>query len=167
VKVRAATLDDVPELARVHTESSAVAYDGIAPPDPDGLVRRMRNWNAVIRKPDFHGFLAEDDGVAVGVLSVGASEHEDGAGELYAIYVHPDYWGRGAGQMLLDQAHQTLSELFDEAILTVLVANPRARRFYERNGWTLYDIRTEMHFGGIPIEVAKYRRRLVSDTQGA
>ena len=159
MNVRSATLDDVPELARVHTESSEAAYEGIAPPDPDGLTRRMRNWRAVIEKPDFEGFLAEDDGVAVGVLSVGASEHEEGAGELYAIYVHPDYWGRGAGQLLIDQAHAFLAARFDEAILTVLVANPRARRFYERNRWTLYDERTELHFGGVPIEVAKYRKR--------
>ena len=167
MNVRAATLDDVPELARVHTESSLVAYEGIAPPDPDGLARRARNWRNVIEQPQYDAFVAEDDGLVIGVLSVGASEQEEGAGELYAIYVHPEHWGRGAGQALLDTAHEVLSASYEEAVLTVLVANPRARRFYERNDWRLYDVRTELHFGGIPIEVAKYRTRFTRTGRGA
>ena len=40
MKVRRATRADVPELARVHTESARAAYAGIAPPEDDGLGRR-------------------------------------------------------------------------------------------------------------------------------
>ena len=72
----------------------------------------------------------------------------------------PDAWGSGAGQLLIERAHEVLAERFDEAVLTVLAANPRARRFYERNGWTLDELRTEPHFGGEPTDVARYRKRL-------
>ena len=100
-----------------------------------------------------------ENGAIVGVLNVGAARNEDGVGELHVIYVLPESWGTNAGQLLIEQAHETLSARFDEAVLTVLETNPRARRFYERNGWTLDEVRTEPHFGGEPTEVARYRKR--------
>jgi hypothetical protein len=48
------------------------------------------------------------------------------------------------------------------AVLTVIASNPRARRFYERNGWRLDVVVTEKHFGR-PIEVARYTRKLDPD----
>ena len=62
------------------------------------------------------------------------------------LYVDPDWWGSDAGQLLIEQAHLELGESCDEAVLTVLAANPRARRFYERNGWALDALVTEPHF---------------------
>lgn len=161
MRVRPATIVDVPELARVHTESSEAAYAGLAPPDPDGLVRRARTWREVVGQSEYEPFVIEHDGVVVGVLNVGPAQHGEDAGELYTIYVHPDYWGSGAGQALLEAAHEALAKRWDEAVLTVLAANPRARRFYERNGWMLEHVQMEPHFGGIPIEVAKYRKRFI------
>ena len=60
------------------------------------------------------------------------------------------------GQALIDEAHALLAESCDEASLTVLTANPRARRFYERNGWQLTDTLVEPHFArradrGVPL----------------
>ena len=39
---------------------------------------------------------------------------------------------------------------------------PRARRFYERNGWVLEQVKSEPQplFGGAPTEVALYRKSL-------
>jgi GNAT superfamily N-acetyltransferase len=148
VKVRAATRDDAVEMARVHYESSRAAY-GVE----DDLERRLRNWHVVFDTPDQSPFVAEDDGEVVGVLNVGPDE-------LHVIYVLPGWWGSGAGQLLIEKAHEVLAQTCDEAVLTVLAANPRARRFYERNGWRLDRVETELHFGGVPTEVAKYRKRL-------
>ena len=74
--------------------------------------------------------------------------------------MHPDWWGSGAGQLLVEAVQRALAETTEEAELTVLVTNTRARRFYERNGWELREEVTEPHFGGVPTEVAKYRKRL-------
>ena len=70
------------------------------------------------------------------------------------------WWGSGAGQQLMDHAHAELAKEYDSAQLTVLTANARARRFYERNGWVEAETVVEPHFGGIPTEVTRYRRAL-------
>jgi GNAT superfamily N-acetyltransferase len=57
-------------------------------------------------------------------------------GELYAIYVHPDYWSTGAGRSLMDAAVAALTQSgYQRAVLWVLNTNARARRFYEIAGW--------------------------------
>jgi GNAT superfamily N-acetyltransferase len=158
--VRPALPNDLEAIARVHTESSRAAYAGIAPADPDGLTRREAAWRDLLGASDFTPCVAEVDGKIVGVSNVGAGREDATVGELYVLYVLPEHWGTGVGQQLLEHAHATLAKRFPEAVLTVLAANPRARRFYERNGWTLERVVTEPHFGGVPTEVARYRRRL-------
>jgi ribosomal protein S18 acetylase RimI-like enzyme len=157
VNVRVAQPADAEAMARVHWLSSNVAYGR-----DDPFERRLATTREVFELEHVRHFLAEDaDGAVIGVAILSDDE-------LYALYVHPDWWGSGAGQLLLDEAQRALAETTDEAHLTVLVTNARARRFYERNGWTLYEEVTEPHFGGVPTAVAKYRRRFepVSDTGG-
>jgi ribosomal protein S18 acetylase RimI-like enzyme len=148
VFVREARREDAEAMARAHVASASAAY-GRA----EDLERRTERWRKVFDEPALRPYLAEDDGEVVGVLSVGRSK-------LHAIYVHPDWWGHGIGQALLDKAHALLAETSDEAELTVLVGNVRARRFYERNGWRFVEQVVEPHFGGEPTEVCKYRRGL-------
>jgi GNAT superfamily N-acetyltransferase len=58
-------------------------------------------------------------------------------GELYALFVHPDYWGTGAGWALADTATADLRANRCTAVwLWVLEANTRARRFYTRYGFS-------------------------------
>jgi ribosomal protein S18 acetylase RimI-like enzyme len=160
--VRPATADDVQQLAEVHTISSRTAYAGIAPPDEGGLERRLRIWAEVLADGTIQPFVADDGGRLLGFASIGPSEKHPGLGELFALYTHPDVWGAGVGQALLEQAHTALAARWDEAVLTVLDANPRARRFYERNGWALSEELVEQHFGGLDVAVCRYRRRFRS-----
>jgi RimJ/RimL family protein N-acetyltransferase len=46
---------------------------------------------------------------------------------------------------------------FDSASLWVLEDNPRARRFYEREGWTWDGGRREEEFLGVPVSEVSYR----------
>lgn len=69
-------------------------------------------------------------------------------GELYGFYVHPDYWGSGVANALLDASHKWLDARFSTACLWVLRDNPRARRFYERQGWTAHDIADVQYWEG-------------------
>ena len=149
----------MPELARVHNESAEAAYAEFVPPDPARLSRRSVVWRDVFGMPERSPFVAEAEGEVIDVLDVGPARAEIGVGQVYVLYVHPMWWGTEAGQRLLECAHEELARKYEEAVLTVLAANPRARRFYERNGWQFDRIKTEPHFGGIPTEVALYRKR--------
>jgi GNAT superfamily N-acetyltransferase len=74
----------------------------------------------------------------VGFAGVGPARDEPGTrGELYMINLAPTAWGRGIGTELLEQCVKDLSAFgHGEAILWVLRQNARARRFYQREGWT-------------------------------
>ena len=57
-------------------------------------------------------------------------------GEVYALYVTPDWWSSGTGRTLMSCAVAALTDAcYERAVLWVLEANARARRFYERAGW--------------------------------
>lgn len=150
MKVRVAKPADAEPMARVHWLSSNTAYGR-----NDEFERRLATTRRVFDEEDVWPFVAEDDGEIVGVLTVGPDQ-------LYAIYVHPDRWGTGVGQVLLDKAHELLAETCEVASLTCLASNPRARRFYERNGWEAGEEVTELHFGGEPTDVVYYRKRFSS-----
>ena len=160
IVVEPARLADADEVARVHTASSEAAYRGHAPPDPNGLARRTGMWRDILSDPANRSFVARDGRRIVGVLNIGPSLDQGMAGEVRVLYVLPAWWGSGAGQQLLDRAHAELASEYDDAMLTVLTANGRARRFYERNGWSLIGTVIEPHFGGQPTEVSRYRRSL-------
>ena len=61
---------------------------------------------------------------------------EGQVGELYALYVHPDWWSTGTGRALMDRVLGTASAAgYLSVRLWVLRDNSRARRFYERAGF--------------------------------
>jgi GNAT superfamily N-acetyltransferase len=64
---------------------------------------------------------------------------DDGAGELEDLHVVPSAWGTGVARELLRATVSALDAAgADAPFLWVGEANGRARRFYEREGWT-YD----------------------------
>jgi ribosomal protein S18 acetylase RimI-like enzyme len=101
--------------------------------------------------------VAEEDGKVVGFVSVGPSTDVDGEGELFAIYVLPEAWGSGAGAQLMDAAKELLRASYSDATLYVLEDNPRARRFYEREGWALDGVTKADEFLGTPVPEVRYR----------
>ena len=107
-------------LAQVASASAAYGRE-------ENLERRTRRWLEVFDEPDSRPYLAEVDGEVVGVLSVGPAE-------LRAIYIHPDWWGQGVGQALLDTAHRLLAKSSDEAVLTVLGTPARVASTSETAG---------------------------------
>src|SRR5690348_1554687 len=55
-------------------------------------------------------------------------------GELDGLFVEPDLWGRGIGRALVDAATH---EARRRGLALKVVANPRARRFYEHCGFSV------------------------------
>jgi len=69
--------------------------------------------------------------------SVRADDAADRFGELFGFYVDPDVWGSGAATVLMDAALEHLAEIgHDRAVVWTLTGAARARRVYEKTGWT-------------------------------
>ena len=61
---------------------------------------------------------------------------EGQAAELYALYVHPDWWSTGTGRALMDRClARVCAAGYTSIMLWVLQDNARARRFYGRAGF--------------------------------
>lgn len=162
--MRRAAVGDAEALAEVHVRSWQAAYAGILPEEfLDNLdrERRVRWWRRFIGDGAMV-HVSEADGV-VGFCTAGDSV-ENGWGEVFAIYVHPEHWGAGHGRQLLMAGESGLAATgHEKALLWVLEANSRGRRFYERQGWTVgRPIRVE-EIGGVQVTEVRYEKRLRGD----
>lgn len=59
---------------------------------------------------------------------------DDEGAELDGLFVEPDLWRRGIGAALVDVA---VHEARRQGLAMMVIANPSAREFYERCGFTL------------------------------
>lgn len=157
--VRPARRDDAAAIADIHVETWQAAYEHVFGAERlAGIGDRRAQWDERLAeaRPGSQTFVAEDAGRVRGFVSVGDSRDEPGKGELYAIYVLPEAWGSGAGPALMSTALEELRG-YSSATLWVLEDNPRARRFYEREGWILDGGRREEEILGVTVAEVRYR----------
>jgi GNAT superfamily N-acetyltransferase len=162
VNVRPATADDARGVAEVHVRTWQEAYRHVFPAevlDALDVDRYADGWRDLVARGPV--WVTADGDRIVGFASAGPSRDEEDVGELYAIYVLPEAWGSGAGHELMHAVIDWfLGEEYTTAMLWVLTDNPRARRFYEREGWRADGRRTDqMH--GVEIEETRYHLTLV------
>jgi GNAT superfamily N-acetyltransferase len=98
-------------------------------------------WRTELSDSAFAFRLAEEDGRAVGYLKLGPGSlphvGPEPAIELKQLYLLRPWQGRGAAAALMDWALDEARRRGAEAIyLSVFIDNHRARRFYERYGFT-------------------------------
>jgi [ribosomal protein S18]-alanine N-acetyltransferase len=129
MKVRALTFDDLPgvlELENVLFTDDAWSeqtYRGELA-DPGGTR---------------HYILAEEDGVLAGWAGLAAA---GGQGDVLTIGVRPELQGRGVGSILLTALlEEAALRGCGEVFLDVRADNDRARRLYERFGFTAVGVR--------------------------
>ena len=158
--VRRATETDAEAVARVHVLTWQAAYRDVFPPERlDALDPRHRapGWRERLAA----GALVLVDEQRTGFASAGPSRDEEGAGELYAIYVLPERWGGGLARRLLAAAEEELRAAgFERATLWVLAENPRARGFYEACGWRADGTSRRVTHLGVEVEELRYRKPL-------
>ena len=105
------------------------AYAGLL---PDGFLARLSaeeraaSWERRIREGVGQVLVIEEDGVVAGFAAFAPAQ-------LYALYLLPEFWGRGLGRALHDRVVEGMSG--GSAILWVLATNERAKAFYLRQGW--------------------------------
>ena len=180
VVIRSASAADAAQVAGVQRESWRAAYDGIIAreiidevmmPDDGARVRQTfltRPWQRMIAAVDeragvvgYASFGPEVDVLGAPWPHPPTKGGEEGqVGELYALYVHPDWWSTGTGRALMNRVlARTRRAAYPEIVLWVLEGNARARRFYERAGFAPDGASNVLHRLGVVSEV-RYRRFL-------
>ena len=90
------------------------------------------------------------EGRMIGRLIIGKSQDEDkpDAGAIVAIYLLDEFWGKGYGREMMDFAIGALKRLgYREVVLWTPKENERAKRFYEKYGFTADGATKEMGIG--------------------
>jgi GNAT superfamily N-acetyltransferase len=128
---------DVAVIAGIHQAAVSVAYRPFFPGSPPPTAAELREeWMSALADPTAVALLATVGGHRAGSVLTRA-DRESSGGELHALHVLPAVWGHGIGSALHDGALDVLAGAgYDTAWLWVLTANDRARRMYERRGWT-------------------------------
>lgn len=165
--IRPATEDDARGIASVHVLAWQAAYRGLVPDehlDALSIEDRRELWDRVLagaadRRQRI--WVTEEDGIT-GFVCVGPSRDADAdpsrIGELQAIYVHPDAWGRGDGRLLHDTGVAWLRTAgYDEATLWMVDGNVRAAAFYARQGWRPDGAAKHEVWEGVPMDEIRYR----------
>jgi GNAT superfamily N-acetyltransferase len=84
--------------------------------------------------------------------------------EVEQVYVAQDHRGSGiAGTLLVEAERQVKAGGHAEAWLAVATGNARARRFYERSGWTdggAFDYPAAVEGGTVPVPCHRYVKRV-------
>ncbi|HWD59675.1 MAG TPA: GNAT family N-acetyltransferase [Stellaceae bacterium] len=139
ITVRTARLDDAAPIGGLDVETWQAAYAGIlGTPYLAGLsaARREAGWSHVIRRDPASVYVAiAADGAIVGFGSCGAARGEPSfTGEVFTLYVAPDWQNQGIGRrLLLAMFARLAAQGHKSAVIWVLRENS-ARFFYQRLG---------------------------------
>jgi ribosomal protein S18 acetylase RimI-like enzyme len=139
---------DVPDLARIHIAGWRAAYGGLVDQAYLGALdqsEKEESWLGILTKNESVTMLARDEaGNAAGFTSYGRLRTPPPgmspirplySGEIYAIYILPEYWRRGLGRQLMKAAASGLKEMKHSSLcLWVLDGNRQANLFYKALG---------------------------------
>lgn len=144
--IHSATSNDAPVIAAIHVASQKAGYTGFSTSE------YLDSLNTAVYEDKWREWLAEEktltlvatdsSGGAAGFVSFGPIRTrlpgdrgivpQYGA-EIYALYVHPDYWRTGAGSTLFKAAARELGDRkTTKVLLWVVKKNIRACAFYEK-----------------------------------
>lgn len=173
---------DIPAVAEAHVRGWQWAYRGLIPRSHlDGLDAGVSAERHRARFGAAHGtaeepvespvedLVAEDAaGRVVGWACLGPYRRDEGEsdelaadGELYAIYLLPEYVGRGIGRALAEAVMARAADRgFPWLRLWVLEGNRRARGFYERAGFAPDGGAEPFTVAGVDVPEVRYALRL-------
>jgi GNAT superfamily N-acetyltransferase len=124
--IREATSKDVPVLfdIRLSVRENSATREGLYAlgVDEDAVVAAITTQG--------RGWIAEDEGRVVGFSIADQNE-----GSVFALFVRPEFEGRGHGGSLLDAAVAWLLTRGFEHLSLAVGPNTRAHGFYLRRGW--------------------------------
>ena len=163
VTIRKPALNEAASTALVHALSWKSAYRGIVPDDYldaiDVDVWAERHRLSMEEDPEgFVSFVAEMGGEIVG-WALGGPNRDPAmglSGELFTIYLLPEYLRRGIGRKLISAVAGSLQASgLKSMVVWVLAENRPARRFYEALGGS-YVTEREHSIGGVSLMEVAY-----------
>lgn len=153
ITTRRASVADIDRI-QAHVQEGIDTYAEFAP--PGWVAPQVSGWRQgtleLLGDPDTWALLALSDGESIGHVSFypGRVRIDDphttllsrppipGLAHFWQLFVLPDWWGRGVAQLLHDRA---ITEIRDRGYARARLFTPgahlRARRFYERRGWSV------------------------------
>ena len=147
IDIRRATVDDAKSLTDLSYTTFWDAFAHHPKNAPDDLAHYMRQAFSVERIADELNdpravfLMAEIEGELAGYAKLVCDHIEPGISaekpiELNRLYSQQKFLGQGVGQTLMDACFDLARENgFDTIWLGVWEYNPRAQRFYEKNGF--------------------------------
>ena len=147
VNIRHATLDDakaLTDLAYTTFWDAFAHHPKNAPDDLNHYMRQAFNVEQTTKElgdEDSLFLIAEIEGEPAGYAKIITGNSEEGITatspiELNRLYAHQQFLGKGIGQALMDAClDHARVEGHDVMWLGVWEYNPRAQRFYEKNGF--------------------------------
>ena len=129
------TPEEIEGKSLVHWQTWREAYDDLLPEEfqETMTLERCRFFS---KKYPENTLIAMDGMKVVGFISYGNFRDETiQAGEIIALYVLKDYYGKGVSEQLMHAAFVALDQ-FSEIYLWVLKDNKRAIAFYQKMGFT-------------------------------
>ena len=129
------TPEEIEGKSLVHWQTWREAYDDLLPEEFQETMTLDRCRFLSQKYPE-NTLIAMDGKKVVGFISYGSFRDETiQAGEIIALYVLKDYYGKGVSKQLMHAAFVALNQ-FSEIYLWVLKDNKRAIAFYQKMGFT-------------------------------
>ena len=129
------TPEEIEGKSLVHWQTWREAYDNLLPAEYQETMTLVRCRFFSQKYPE-NTLIAMDGKKVIGFISYGNFRDEAiQAGEIIALYVLKDYYGKGVSEQLMHAAFVALDQ-FSEIYLWVLKDNKRAIAFYQKMGFT-------------------------------
>ena len=129
------TPEEIEGKSLVHWQTWREAYDDLLPADFQETMT-LEKCRFFSQKYPENTLIAMDGKKVVGFISYGNfCDEAIQAGEIIALYVLKDYYGKGVSKQLMHAAFVALDQ-FSEIYLWVLKENKRAIAFYQKMGFT-------------------------------
>jgi len=154
--IRKVLPEDAYEFTALHAACWRDAYTGIIPDEyldkmSSDMEKRAERCKQALEEPGYcEYYCVIHDGDMIGRLVFCKSHDEDkpDAGDVAAIYLLADYWGKGYGKQMMDFAvHELKHKGYQEIIIWVLEENSIGRQFYEKYGFILDSAKQTMELG--------------------
>ena len=160
IEIRRAKPSDAKDVADTHDEAWRTAYQGIIPGNElDKLISRRGPdwWDCAIRKGSRISLLQFGDKIA-GYANYGRNRARSlfYEGEVYELYLRPEYQGLGFGRRLFSAARKDLQQSgLRSLVVWALSDNDPAVSFYRALGGRAV-ARSSEKFGGKTLDKVAY-----------